>query len=78
MAMASAENHPVIVLADNGFRDFYKPSEGIFDAVAAGHILILSPWEYDPKKKHISREECVAMNKIAEEICEELLKRNNL
>lgn len=64
-----AEELPVILLADNGFRDYYKPSAGLFDAVAAGRVLILSPWEYDPHKKHISRAECVALNNMAEEIC---------
>lgn len=65
------EGHPFILLADNGFRDYYKPTDGIFDAVAAGRVLILSPWEYDAQKKHVSRAECVAMNKMAEEIAEE-------
>ena len=59
----------VIYLADNGFGEYYKPSDGIFDAVANKQILILSPWSYDPKKKHISRSECVALNQMAEEIC---------
>ncbi len=70
MVVLLAEEHPIIYIADNGFRDYYKPSDGLFDAVAAGRVLILSPWEYDPHKKHVSRAECVAMNKMAEEICE--------
>ena len=64
-----AEKHPIIYLADNGFGDYYKPSAGLFDSVAAGRVLILSPWEYDAGKKHITRAECVAMNQMAEEIC---------
>lgn len=68
MVVLLAEEHPLILLADNGFRDYYKPSAGLFDSVAAGKVLILSPWEYDPKKKHVSRADCVAMNKMAEEI----------
>lgn len=58
----------VIYLADNGFGEYYKPSDGLFDAVANKQILILSPWPYDPKKRHISRAECVALNQMAEEI----------
>ena len=42
-----AEKRPIIVLADNGFRDYYKPSANLFDGVAAGRVIILSPWEYD-------------------------------
>lgn len=63
------EELPFILLADNGFRDYYKPADALFGAVAAGRVLILSPWEYDEAKQHVSREECVAMNGMAEEIC---------
>ena len=64
-----ADGGKVIYLADNGFGEYYKPSDGIFDAVAHKQVLILSPWSYDPKKKGVTRAECVAMNKMAEEIC---------
>lgn len=69
MVVLLAEEHPIIYIADNGFGDYYKPSDGLFDSVAAGRVLILSPWEYDPSKRHVTREECVAMNQMAEEIC---------
>ena len=62
------ERHPFIVLADNGFRDYYKPSDNLFDAVADGRVLILSPWPYEANKRHISRADCVALNAMAEEI----------
>ena len=68
MVVLLAEEHPIIILADNGFRDYNKPSDGLFDSVAAGRVLILSPWEYDANKKHISRADCVALNGMAEEI----------
>ena len=61
-----------IYIADNGFRDYYKPSAALFDAVARKQVLILSPWDYDPDKKHVSRADCVAMNKMAEDICSSL------
>ena len=69
MVVLLAEEHPIIYITDNGFRDYYKPSDGLFDAVASGQVLILSPWEYDPSKRHVTRPECVAMNQMAEEIC---------
>lgn len=69
MEVLLKEKLPFIYIADNGFRDYYKPSAALFDAVARKQVLILSPWEYDPHKKHVSRTECVAMNKMAEEIC---------
>ena len=68
MEVLLKEKLPFIYIADNGFRDYYKPPAALFDAVAAKRVLILSPWEYDPKKKHVSRAECVEMNKMAEEI----------
>ena len=69
MAVLLKEGLPFIYIADNGFRDFYKPQDSLFDAVAQKQVLILSPWDYDPHKKHVSRAECVEMNKMAEEIC---------
>ena len=63
------EGLPFIYIADNGFRDYYKPQDSLFDAVAKKKVLILSPWDYDPHKKNVSRAECVAMNQMAEEIC---------
>lgn len=64
------EQWPFICLTDNGFRDYYKPSDALFDACAAGRVLILSPWQYDANKRHISRADCVALNNMAEEIAQ--------
>ena len=72
MAVLLNEKLPFIYIADNGFREYYKPQDNLFDAVAQKLVLILSPWEYDPHKKHISRTECVAMNAMAEEIATSL------
>lgn len=69
MQVLQQEQSPFICLADNGFRDYYKPSGNLFDACAAGRVLILSPWPYDADKRHISRADCIALNNIAEEIC---------
>jgi len=72
MQVLLQEQLPFILLTDNGFRDYYKPSDGLFDACAAGRLLILSPWAYEDGKRHISRSECVALNGMAEEICKNL------
>ena len=50
----------MIYIEDNGFRDYYKPYAGLFDSVAEGRVLILSPWDYDAGKKHVTRAEWVA------------------
>ena len=72
MQVLLQEQLPFILLTDNGFRDYYKPSDGLFDACAAGRLLILSPWAYEDGKRHISRSECVALNGMAVEICKNL------
>jgi hypothetical protein len=61
--------HPFILLADNCFRDYYKPSDALFEACAAGRVLILSPWPYDAVKRHISRADCVSLNNMADAFC---------
>lgn len=71
-AVLLAEKHSFIVLTDNGFREYYKPIDSLFDACASGRVLILSPWPYDANKRHISRAECKALNTMAEEICHHL------
>ena len=72
------EQLPFVFLTDNGFRDYYKPSDTLFDAVAAGRVLILSPWAYDADKRHISRADCVALNGMAEEICQLFMESDKL
>ena len=62
------DNRYIIYLSDNGFGNFFKPSDLLFDAVASGRLLILSPWTHDPNKRTITRAECVALNQMAEEI----------
>lgn len=72
MQVLLKEGLPFIYIADNGFRDYYKPQDSLFDAVARKHVMILSPWEYDPKMTRVSRDRCVKMNNMAEEICHSL------
>ena len=72
MQVLLREQLPFVCLSDNGFRDYYKPVDALFDACAAGRVLILSPWAYDAGKRKISRADCVALNNMAEEICNHL------
>ena len=74
MQVLLKERHPIILLTSNGFSDYYKPADGLFDACAAGRLLILSPWLYDGGKRPVSRAECMALNAMAEEICKALLE----
>ena len=72
MQVLLSEQRPFIYLTDNGFRDYYKPTDALFDACASGRVLILSPWAYDAGKRHISRADCMALNAMAEEICDKI------
>ena len=72
MQVLLREQLPFVYLADNGFRDYYKPVDALFDACASGRVLILSPWPYDAGKRKISRADCMALNNMAEEICNHL------
>ena len=72
MAVLLQERHPFVLLTDNGFHDYYKPADLLFDACAEGRLLILSPWSHDGGKRRISRADCVALNTMAEEICTNL------
>lgn len=59
---------PLIHLMENGFNDLYKPVGRDFYATAEGRLLQLAPWEYHARRKVISREQCNAMNTLAETI----------
>lgn len=72
MEVLLREHLPFICLTGNGFRDYFKPTDTLFDACAAGRVLILSPWTHDAGKRHISRADCVALNNMAEEICNQI------
>ena len=67
------DNRYIIYLSDNGFGNYFKPSDLLFDAVDAGNVLILSPFPHDPSKRGITRPECVALNGMAADICRSFL-----
>lgn len=61
---------PLIVLLENGFPEYYKPPKTYFEACAAGRLLMLAPWEYHFEKRAITRVQCLALNAMAEDICQ--------
>ena len=69
MQVLLREQCPFVLLTDNCFQDYYKPSDALFNACAEGRLLILSPWPYNGGKRHISRADCMALNEMADEIC---------
>ncbi len=63
------EKLPLVALRENGFPPLFKPSGRYFDACAEGRLLLVSPWPYHTDRRAITREQCLALNRLAEEIC---------
>ncbi|MBR5639454.1 MAG: transposase [Muribaculaceae bacterium] len=59
---------PLIILLENGFAPKQKPSGRQFDACAEGRLLLVAPWEHHNQRRAITREQCMALNRIAEDI----------
>jgi len=57
--------HPLIILSDNGFPEYYKPAGLLFEACAAGRLLLLTPYEYHTGQQTISRAVCTELNTLA-------------
>lgn len=70
MREAMDSGYRIIVLRENGFPPIYKPSGESFEACAEGRLLQISPWEYHMQRKTISREQCLKLNRMAEQIAE--------
>ena len=60
---------PLIALVENGFAPRYKPPGKYFDACAAGRLLLLAPWPYHADRRAITRQQCLALNQMAADIC---------
>lgn len=65
---ANVHRHPLIHLVENGFPELYKPVGQAFYACAEGRLLLLAPWKYHAGRKAINREQCNALNTMAEAI----------
>lgn len=72
---AQETKRPVIHLQENGFADLYKPVGNDFYACAEGRLLQLAPWSYHNDSHPISREQCNAMNLMAETIANSFTSR---
>lgn len=58
----------VITLANKGFSPLYKPGGRLFNATAAGNLLMLAPiaWPYQPGEKKMTRIDACILNRIAQ------------
>lgn len=66
-----AEDHPVVLIEDNGFSDRYHPSEQRMEPCGKGQLLLLTPWiyHYRPADEGITVAVCKAMNCVAQSLC---------
>lgn len=59
------EQLPMIIVADNGFSNRYKPFGTSFYACAEKRLVQISPWNYlYQKKTSVTREMCLVMNEL--------------
>ena len=68
MRRAFEAGFPQIILLENGFAPMAKPSGRQFDACAEGRVLLVAPWEHHNERRVITREQCLALNRLAEEV----------
>ena len=68
MREAMNRGYSIILLRENGFPSLYKPQGESFTACSEGRLLQISPWEYHMQRKTISREQCLMLNRLAEDI----------
>ena len=68
MREAMNRGYRIIFVRENGFPPLYKPSGASFDACSNGRLLQICPWEYHMERRIISREQCLMLNRLAEEI----------
>lgn len=68
---ALRRGYPVILIADNGFPEVYHPSSMRIEQCATGQLLIVSPWQYQYRRKEdaVSVPFCKTMNCVAQALC---------
>ena len=60
---------PTVVIMENGFTPLSKPHGEQFYACAEGRLLMLSPWPHHNERHRLTRQQCIAMNLMALELC---------
>jgi len=68
MNRALEAGKPVILICNNGFTDLSKPGGKLFDACAAGRVLMVSPYEHRNHYQPLTAECCRQMNALARAI----------
>ena len=71
MRAAFEAGYPLVILQENGFTDLAKPGGARFDACARGQLLLLAPWEHHNERLVIRRDQCLMLNEMTRQICEQ-------
>ncbi len=71
MDEAQHRGYPVVLIADNGFPEVYHPSAERIEQCAMGKLLIVTPWQYQYRKKDetVSVPFCKTMNCVSQALC---------
>ncbi len=56
---------PLIFLAENGLTRYSKPGGEFFNACTRGQLLIIAPWEHHNEHIAITRQQCLALNRLS-------------
>lgn len=65
----------IILIISNGFGKNYAPKEPLHTLCTEGRLLIIAPTEHSFSKESLSREECLKLNALAEQVAAYKLKR---
>jgi len=60
---------PLIFLTPWGFNTFSRPGHQYYEACCEGRFLILAPWPHENRRMPLTRNMCLALNTMAENIC---------
>ncbi|MCQ2289165.1 MAG: hypothetical protein MJZ74_08715 [Muribaculaceae bacterium] len=67
--MAREIQGKLIILKENGFPEYFKPSGWEFNYCATGNLLLLAPWPHHNQHTTITRKQCLSLNDMAKDIC---------
>lgn len=68
MGCAFDAGYPIILLLENGFSPYQKPSGRQFDACSEGRLLLVAPWPHHDDYRKITRAQCEALNALSRDI----------
>lgn len=60
---------PLIFITPWGFNEYSKPGHRYYDACAEGRFLLMAPWPHENREVPLTREICLSLNDMTEDIC---------